>query len=506
MAQKIQTISFPCMGGLVLNQDDVLLSEQLPGAAIEMINYEPSPKGYRRINGFTKFSSEAVTGTGKVLGVGVYKGGVIAARESSSTAGSKNICYSSGGAWTSLGAARAGVQATKFHVYTNVTNYVICTDGTGYPLRFDGVTTTEISGAPLGTERACFHRYHMWYSKGQLLTFSVPNDETNCSAIDGGGTVNVGDDIVGMASFRGDLIIFCKGRIYKVVGTSVFNFELVLVTSKMGCLNGDTIQEIGGDLMFLSADGIRPLAASERIGDFELEAISRNVSPFIEDLISSYSGEFMSSVIIREKTQYRLICGSDSYEDTETFGLIGSMQSRSGNLQWEWGKLQGIKASCAADGISGNQEIIVHGGYDGYVYQQEVGVLFDDRRPSETLTLPNNVFGDPFVRKGVYSLKIFVDFEGYSDIVVNTTLDYGAFNVPQPPAAPIQVTSSELVQFGSDDATFGNCKFGRRSNNQVRVNLTGSGTAISFSFTSASYSNPYTIRAISVEMLPAGRY
>ena len=37
-------------------------------------------------------------------------------------------------------------------------------------------------------------------------------------------------------------------------------------TENIGCVDGNTIQEIGGDLVFLAPDGLRTVAGTARIG------------------------------------------------------------------------------------------------------------------------------------------------------------------------------------------------------------------------------------------------
>ena len=50
---------------------------------------------------------------------------------------------------------------------------------------------------------------------------------------------------------------------------------LALLTKNIGCVSGNSIQEIGGDLIFLAPDGLRTVAGTARIDDVELSSISR---------------------------------------------------------------------------------------------------------------------------------------------------------------------------------------------------------------------------------------
>ena len=73
-----------------------------------------------------------------------------------------------------------------------------------------------------------------------------------------------------MAVYRNSLVVFCTDKIVQITGSSAADFSLSTVTDDIGCLEPDTIQEVGGDVMFLAPDGVRTLSSTERIGDFGL--------------------------------------------------------------------------------------------------------------------------------------------------------------------------------------------------------------------------------------------
>ena len=59
------------------------------------------------------------------------------------------------------------------------------------------------------------------------------------------------------------------------------------MTRNIGCVNGQTIQEFAGDLIFLAPDGLRTVAGTARIGDVELGTISTNVQSIFNDNIAN---------------------------------------------------------------------------------------------------------------------------------------------------------------------------------------------------------------------------
>ena len=134
--------------------------------------------------------------------------------------------------------------------------------------------------------------------------FSVPFDEDDFTTGSGAGSFKVDDTITGLKVFREDLFVFCQDRIFKLSGTSSSNFAVTPVTRNIGCVNGQTIQEFAGDLIFLAPDGLRTVAGTARIGDVELGTISTPVQSVFNDNIANAS--LFESVVIPNKTQYRV--------------------------------------------------------------------------------------------------------------------------------------------------------------------------------------------------------
>jgi len=82
---------------------------------------------------------------------------------------------------------------------------------------------------------------------------------------------------------RIDLIVFCENSLHKLININdVANIRVDPIAENVGCLSGYSIQEIGGDLVFLAPDGIRTVAGTARIGDVELGTVSKLYSLYLE--------------------------------------------------------------------------------------------------------------------------------------------------------------------------------------------------------------------------------
>ena len=82
MPDQIQSFKLVCSGGLNSNENHLDLSDNSPGSATRLVNYEPGLfGGYRRIEGYSQFDSNygevtvdgQTTGQGKVLGLAIFK-------------------------------------------------------------------------------------------------------------------------------------------------------------------------------------------------------------------------------------------------------------------------------------------------------------------------------------------------------------------------------------------------------------------------------------------------
>jgi hypothetical protein len=76
---QVKTSQYPLTGGLDVASPQESIA---PGMVLKLINFEPNiTGGYRRVDGFSKIISPAVTGSGSVLGCWVHKGNTYAFRD-----------------------------------------------------------------------------------------------------------------------------------------------------------------------------------------------------------------------------------------------------------------------------------------------------------------------------------------------------------------------------------------------------------------------------------------
>ncbi len=329
----------------------------------------------------------------------------------------------------------------------------------------------------------------------------VPENFTGSSA----GTVDVGDQIVGIKSFRNKLIIFCKNSIYQLSGLDGTPV-LSSVTKNIGCVSGKTIQEIGGDLIFLSPDGLRTIAGTARIDDIELGSISRKVLPiFRDDIFPNISTLTFSSMVIREKSQYRLFYYKNGTGDISQKGLLGTFKiSSQGVPLYEWSECTGIGARMTHSGFDeDNNEVYFHSSTDGFIYQHDTGNNFNGSNIAAEYKTPDLDYGDSGVRKTLYYCKTSIRAEGANDnLKLLCRYDFDDNNIPQPAETNIGTLASPAL-FGV--AVFGAALFGQTLYPQQKTNLVGSGFTNNFTISSTGNASPYTISGFYVDFIPGGR-
>jgi len=338
----------------------------------------------------------------------------------------------------------------------------------------------------------------------QVVAYSTrlkPEDFSGASA----GTVDVGDQIRRVKSFRNKLIIFCKDSIYQLSGLDS-TAVLSSVTKNIGCIDGNTVQEMGGDLIFLAPDGIRTIAGTARIDDIELSSISRKILPiFRDDVLPNLSTITFSSMVIREKSQYRLFYHNSSEVDAKQKGIIGTFKiSSTGAAVYEWSETFGIPVRRIHSGTDENDsEVLYHASTDGYVYTHDSGDDFSGNNIVALYKTPDLDYGDSGVRKTLYYIKTSIRAEGTNDnLKVLCRYDFDSNGIPQPAEQDIGSLYSPAL-FGT--AIFGTAVFGQTLYPQQKSTLTGSGFTSNFKIRSTGTGSPYTISGFYVDFIPGGR-
>jgi len=500
MADNLGSFKVFAEGGLNTNRDVLSQGERQPGSATLLLNYEPAVTGgYRRISGFSN-DYGTVAGTGSVLGVIVVDGindGILAARKPSSGNNYLHYWNASTTSWTEVTTSGSptmvGVEKVRFLKYNWSGPKVLLTDGVNPAATYDGTTYTQVtdSNAPNSPKFAASFSKHMFLAGDPTdnynLYFSAPLDETDYDPANGAGVINVGFPIVQIKAFRDQLYIFGTTNIKRLEGNNISDFILREVTDDLGCMASDSVVEIAGDLLFLSQDGLRPISGTNKIGDVNLETMSKNIQSIFTDVVFDIDLSGLSSVVIHQKSQIRFF-----FAAAESQGIIaGFRQNNQTNaLGFEYGQLLGISASCSSSGYLGQYEFVIHGDSDGKVHRQEQGNDFDGDPIISVYQTPFLHMEDPEQRKIFYTVATYLRSEGDNEIILSVIYDYEDFDSLSP--TNFTMKTENVAAYYNEALYNSTAVFDGNPAPVKRTNISGSGKSVAFKYvtndTNASHS------------------
>jgi hypothetical protein len=407
--------------------------------------------------------------------------------------------------WTAVSTSGSptmtGVSKVRFTKINFGSPKIVLTDGVNPAATYDGSTYTQITDANAPTDPTISEEFqnHLFLSGDvaapSKIFFSAPTAETDFDPANGAGVINVGFEIVSLKKFRNVLYIFGKNNIKRLVGENSANFRLETVTSNLGCLSTDSVIELGGDLLFLAPDGIRPIGGTAKIGDVNLETVSKNIQQTIKNLIKDETLTELTSVIIRSKSQFRYF-----FTSTGSFGLIGALREYQGRMSFEFGQLTGIACICADSGYIETDEFIIHGDSAGKVFQQESGNAFDTGNIISIYKTPFVYMENPEQRKNYYTVSTYLSAEGAHTINLGITYDYENTEVLNPDNLTISNDSpAAFFDTGSNVAVYDTTDIFDGNPSPVEsTTFSGSGKSISFKYVTDDTNPSHSVQGYTV--------
>jgi hypothetical protein len=553
MPDRIESFKLVCSGGLNSNENHLDLSDNSPGSATRLVNYEPGLfGGYRRIEGYSQFDSDysevtvdgQTTGQGKVLGLAIFKEDVtnttkiIAARQDAGGSNYSFYYHTASIGWRKFTLDHSvtrpmtlnGLTVNKLrHVTFNfgTGNHIVFVDGVNPAIVFNGANWKEIKSSHSGGYDAANNtaggpqalnapalvdvfENHLFLSGHEAtaaaVAHSAPNDPYTWTTAAGGGQIAAGFDVVQIKPFRDNLFVFGGNAIKKIKVNSTNEFALEQVTANVGCVARDSVLEIGGDLMFLAPDGFRPCASTSRIGDVELETLSKPIQAKLVDIIKNQDMDTLNGVVIRSKSQIRYFIGDSTVDPKDSVGIIGGLTNSSGSIGWEFGELLGIRASCCTSGYIGTTEFVLHADYDGKVYKQESGLSFNGLDIVSVYSTPYLDFGETEQRKVMRKINTFIRAEGPLEMLLSMTYDWGDGGSPTP-ATYSQAALGAPTQYSGRNIDYAetNVLYGGSSKPIMTSDIQGSGFSAQATFVSIGQTESFSIQGMVFEFSTAGR-
>tara|TARA_R100001594_G_scaffold48466_1_gene81314 strand:+ start:1829 stop:3568 length:1740 start_codon:yes stop_codon:yes gene_type:complete len=437
------------------------------------------------------------TGTSSTTFTGVTRAA------SSTTAAAHVVDDAVSTTWTEIDSSRSSASKYTFERFNfDGNDKIIFADGANAPVVFNtSLSATDVSESSVsGSKYVAAFKNHMFYAgkstTPQTLVFSEPFDEDDFDAADGAGSIKVDDTIVGLKVFRDNLFIFCENRIFKLTGSALASFAITPVTRNIGCINGDSIQEFAGDLIFLGPDGLRTVAGTAKIGDVELGTISKNVQSLFDKNLKDSS--LFESVIIPDKTQYRIFFVKDTVAGSLTRGVICVMKGD----RYEFSEMLGIRPSATDTFVDAGDVLVLHGSFEGYIIRQEKGNTFDGTSILGRYRSPDLNFGDSGLRK--HMQRVIVNFKPEASIDADLKLRYDNESVESARPEPYALDSSTVAaQYGtavySTTSSATQYVYGGSTQPLVRQSVEGSGFTVALRVDDGGETAPYSLKGFQLE-------
>jgi hypothetical protein len=405
--------------------------------------------------------------------------------------------------WTQIDTDRTNANKYQFERFNFDGNEkIILVDQVNAPVVFNtSLSATDVTDSSVaGSTVVAAYRNHMFYAgkstTPQEVIFSEPLNEDGFNTGNGAGSVKVDDTVVALKVFRNSLFIFCENRIFKLTGSSSSDFVVEPVTRSIGCINSFTVQEFAGDLIFLGPDGLRTIAATERIGDTELGTISKNIQSIFDENISN-SVDF-DSVVIPDKTQYRIFFNRTGQSAELSKGATCVLKKEG----FEFSELKGFKTTCTDTFVETGDVIVLHGDINGFVQRQEIGSTFDGTTIKGKYRGPDMVFGDSGIRKHMQKVIINYRPEGSVDADLIVRYDNEDKNSARPAVYPFStdnLAASYGVAVYSTTSSATQFVYGGGQDPLDRKAVEGSGFSVILKVEDDGESNPYSLKGFQLE-------
>ena len=541
MVDKVASSVVVCQGGLNSTENYLLLDATLPGGAARLVNYEVGIYGgYRRIEGFVPYSDtyEFVDNTnaeGKILGLVIYTDiddskQILAARKQKSGNTYNWYKFESGTGWVAettgctLNTASLTAEIVKIrHAKVSFGNvsYLVFADGVNNPTVYDGTDWYQLdpTGAgtsvdPGGNQLLSAPSYvttfenHIFFSGDAeypaLVCHSAPEDVFDYTVASGGGQLLTGYKVKQIKPFRENLFVFGTSDIKKIYVNGT-DFVIKDVTNNIGTIASDSVLEINGDLIFLAQDGVRTVSGTDKIGDINIGSLSRQILHLINDVQNNYNLDLLNGVIIKKKSQFRYFVSASTL-DALGKGIIGGIRDNQGQASWEFGELAGIVTSVVENDYISNQEVTLHGNFDGGVYQQESGDTFNGVNVTSVYTTTFLTLGDPLIIKQSRKLRTFMKPEGPITLNIRLSFDWDDDTVRNPDGYTTE-TNDILTYYDDGIAEYDDTitVYDVVDTSPIKItDIQGSWRAIQITYTSSGDYAPHSIQGFIIDYTPQG--
>lgn len=318
--------------------------------------------------------------------------------------------------WKNL---RTGQSSSQPFMFETCVNYMVCFNGVNKPWKWNGTTVSDLANAPVDGRYPVLHKEKLF-----VVPVTAPSSiywsdsfqpeewpEVNYWQVKEGD----GDEITCLKKHLGELVIF-KGRsIHTLRGTSLDDFRLEEMDSRLGCVGPLAAAALGPRLYFVSNEGLCVFNGMSATN------ISAGRIPKLWDRINKK--QLHKAVVgVWDNIVWFALPEKDS---TYNNLIIAYVPEDNGKF-WPW---RGINVSCFQTFDDGTKVMLYTGDSNaGYINQQDTGT--DDFGDPIHAYWEGRTFdqGLPEYEKKAKHVYIQDSPETINAVALQISLDYGNFN------------------------------------------------------------------------------
>jgi hypothetical protein len=300
MAYRTQLFQqIPWQGGLNTSQDESMIP---PNQLTNANNVVFDTRGSRKKRDGIKHNWDDVTsGSVSIIGLHDFWYGTSSKTQRLISVGNNRTVRSyNAGTATSLtvsGTAWSGT-LTSCSMVTFNNLCIVAVSGSGNVVKkYSGSGDVEdLDGTPPEASILCSHLGRLWTNdktNKDRIHCSPTHDHTKWNGSGDSWAFDIGvgdgdpDGVTAMVSFKGNLFIFKRNKLYRMTGYSPETFTFELVSSGVGCISHNSIALIDqDDVYFVSTRGVHSLNATQAYGDFQGAFLSYDIQRTFNDSIS----------------------------------------------------------------------------------------------------------------------------------------------------------------------------------------------------------------------------
>jgi hypothetical protein len=227
------------------------------------------------------------------------------------------------------------------------------------------------------------------------------------------------EGITAIFAYKGQVFVGKKNRLYRVVGDSPENFQVLDVSSGLGVASHNSVAPIDNDdIFYISSKGIHTVATTNSYGDFTSAFLSSKIQPTFNDFATGLLRE-CQAIYNAPLNSVAFSFGTGAATDPNVMWLYNTVTK-------EWYRWPNVSCTALVNYEIGDKPYIFIGTSDGRVIRTQNGAYIDFTNQAIPYKIKT---GQIYVDNNPNSVKMFKSFSlffkptGSYSFIVRITVD-----------------------------------------------------------------------------------